>query len=1085
MGPPGYYRYPTIHGDRVAFVSEDDLWTVPASGGEARRMTSGVGMASHPSWSPDGRSLAFTGSEEGIREVYVVGAQGGEVRRLTYLADDAFVAGWTPRGDEIVFASAAGQPFRFFWLQAVGVSGGGTRALPTGPARSISYGAGGSVVIGRFQEDPARWKRYRGGTAGTLWIDRDGSGRFQPFLSHMAGNLVRPMWIGDRIWFLSDHEGIGNLYSALPTGEDIRRHTDHEDHYARHPSTDGVRIVYHAGADLRILDPATGQGAKIEVDYPSQRTQTQRKFVRASRYLETASLHPKGHSVALTIRGKVFAMGNWEGPAVGIGAQEGVRLRLAKYLPDGERLVLVSDRSGEEAFEVHATSEPKPPVRFEGLDTGRPVAMTVRPTGEGIAFTNHRHEVLVLDLVTGELVPIERSPHKPITDIAWSPDGQWLAYAFPESEGCSSIRLYHLPTRRIVPVTGHRYRDASPSFDPEGKHLYFLSHREFDPVYDAMFFDLGFPRGVKPYLVTLRRDLPNPFVPDPRPLIREKEKDKDKEKPKDAPEGPDAKAIRIDLEDIGDRVVPFPMPEARYGRIVGIRGKALLTRFPIEGSLGRSWADDREPPANGTLLAYDFDKQTVTTLLKSVTAFSVDLDGKTLLYRAGWKIRVIKAGEKAPEGAKEAMEGPGAERQTGWVDLGRPAVQVVPREEWRQMFREAWRLMRDHFWVQDMSGVDWKAIHDRYLPLIDRVGCRSEFSDLVWEMQGELGTSHAYEAGGDYRPAPRYPIGQLAADLEYDAAAGGYRVVRIVRGEPGDPRRSSPLVGPGLDIAVGDVLESIGTTPLGPSVSPAQILVHQADREVRLAFRSPDEAKGRRVVTVRTLAEERSARYRDWVLTNRERVHQATGGRAGYVHIPNMGPSGYAEFHRDYLSEVGRPSLVVDVRYNGGGHVSQLILEKLARRRLGYDVSRWGTPSPYPGDSILGPMVALTNEHAGSDGDIFSHCFKLLGIGLLIGKRTWGGVIGIWPRHRLADGSVTTQPEFSFWFQDVGFGIENRGTDPDVEVEIAPQDHVAGRDPQLDAAIESIERLLREGTTSLPDFASRPRLDLPRLPPRA
>jgi tricorn protease len=380
-----------------------------------------------------------------------------------------------------------------------------------------------------------------------------------------------------------------------------------------------------------------------------------------------------------------------------------------------------------------------------------------------------------------------------------------------------------------------------------------------------------------------------------------------------------------------------------------------------------------------------------------------------------------------------------------------------------------------------MSKVDWQRVHDRYLPLLDRIGTRSEFSDLMWEMQGELGTSHAYEFGGDYRPPPDYGQGHLGADFEYDAQTGGYRITGVVRGDSWNADADSPLNAPGVNVRPGDVLTAIGGRRLGPDLSPGRLLVNQAGCEVLLTFA---DAKKPRTVSVKALRGEEAARYRQWVHANRDFVHRETNGRVGYVHVPDMGPRGFAEFHRLYLTEYDRDALIVDVRYNGGGHVSQLLLEKLARRRVGYDLPRWGAPEPYPEYSVLGPIVAVTNESAGSDGDIFSHCFKLMKLGTLIGKRTWGGVIGIGPRSSFVDGGLTTQPEYSFWFKDVGWGVENYGTDPDVEVDISPQDYAAGRDTQLQRAIRLILKQLKENPPQRPDFSRRPDLSLPNLPPR-
>ncbi|MEK6238754.1 MAG: S41 family peptidase, partial [Planctomycetales bacterium] len=447
----------------------------------------------------------------------------------------------------------------------------------------------------------------------------------------------------------------------------------------------------------------------------------------------------------------------------------------------------------------------------------------------------------------------------------------------------------------------------------------------------------------------------------------------------------------------------------------------------------------------------------------------------TLIYRSGNRLRAIKAGEKPDEG----KPGEAPSRKNGWLDSRRFRVSIEPPAERRQMYREAWRLQRDHYWTEDMAEVDWEQVHDRYLPLLERVGTRSEFSDLLWEMQGELGTSHAYEMGGDYRNEPRYDQGFLGADFEYDANSEGYRLVHLVRGDSWDVFRDSSLNRLGLNLEPGDVLKAVGGRPVSQAAPPAALLVHQAGCEVELTFDCKD---GRKNVLVRALRDERSARYREWVETNRRAIHDRTEGRVGYVHLPDMAPRGYAEFHRSFLAESDRDALIIDARYNGGGHVSPLILEKLARRRIGWCVPRWGEPRPYPDESAAGPLVALTNEVAGSDGDIFSHCFKMMGLGPLVGTRTWGGVIGTTVDHWLVDGTATTQPEFFFWFQDVRWGLENRGAEPDVTVEITPADEAAGRDPQLDKAVELCLDGLKKSSPSLPDLGDRPSRRLPRFP---
>jgi tricorn protease len=1042
MKTHGYYRYPSIRNDTIVFVSEDDLWTVPASGGVARRLTSGLGMATHPALSPDGEWLAFSGRDEGNPEVYVMPAQGGEARRLTFLGANSSVVGW--RGDEILFNSDAQQPFRPAQLWSVRRTGGAPQRLPFGPATHISFGPDGRCVLGRNAIDPARWKRYRGGTAGDLWI---GGKEFRQLIE-LKGNPSRPMWIGNRIHFLSDHEGVGNLYSCRPTGKDLRRHTNHEDFYVRHPSTDGRRVVYHAGADLFVFD---GSSRKVEVAYDSPRTQRSRKFVSAPKYLESFEPHPQGHLLALTTRGKCFTLGNWEGPVLQHGNDDSARYRLARWLHDGQRFVVVSDAGGEETIEIHRGDAAR---RLKGLSLGRVVDLRASPKTDAVALSNHRNELLHVDLKTGRSRVLDKSEWAQIGGFEWSPDGRWVAYSWALSQHTSQIKICEVKTGKTHAVTRPVLLDVSPTFDPEGKYLSFLSYREFDPVYDALHFDLGFPRGIKPYLITLRKDTPSPFLPVPKPP----EQKKDESKPKPV-------KVEIDFDGIESRVLAFPVGDARYQQIAAIKGKVLYSWLPIEGALsGGSWPPSTEPAAKATLDVFDFETLKEETLLKGISYFTIANDDKTLVYRAGNKLRAIKLGEKLDEAA--AKEPPG--KKSGWIDLDRVKVPIKPGDEWRQMYREAWRLQRDHFWTPDMSKIDWQAVYDRYLPLVERVATRAEFSDLMWEMQGELGTSHAYEMGGDYRRPPSYDVGLLGADFTWDGKV--WRIQHIVAGDPWDESVRSPLAAPGLNIREGDALTAIGGRRLDANTQPNELLVNHAHAEVIVTV-------GKRVVTVKTLGSEQPARYREWVEANRRVVHERTGGRVGYVHVPDMGPHGYSEFHRYFLAEIDREGLIVDVRYNGGGHVSELLLEKLARRRIAYNQSRWFGAQPYPADSVLGPMLALTNEFAGSDGDIFSHGFKLLKLGPLIGKRTWGGVIGIWPRHHLADGSFTTQPEFSFWFKDVGWKVENYGTDPDIEVEYRPQDYAAGRDPQLERGLREMTGLLKKNPPTRPDLTlKRPNL---------
>ena len=1086
----GYYRHPTIHGDQVVFVCEDDLWSVSIEGGHARRLTHARAEISRPRFSPDGRWIALTARESGPTECYVMPRDGGELVRRTWFGAVLQTVAWN--GDRIVCASNSGQAFsRDYRLFEVPRDSGPAKPLPWGPATAYAR-SGKSVVLGVNTGDPARWKRYRGGTAGRLWIDRDGDGDFEPLID-LPGNLSSPFWIGRRIWFLSDHEGHGNLYSCNARGGDLRRHSDHDNYYARWPDSDGQRVVYHAGADLWLHDPASGESRIIDVQLGSPRTTLARKFVGAARWIQGAALDGPGKDIALGVRGACYTMGAFEGVVRRHGKLSAERVRLADFCADGKHIVAVSDDGGEEHLVVF-TRDGRGRAKRIRQPIGRVLSLAAAPKGQLVALTNQRNELWIANLADNTLRKQLESASGRLQGLAWSPCGRWLAFSNPLSRQSAQIRMLDTQRGKVHEITRAEFVDHSPSFDPDGRFLYFLSQRVYDPVYDGAYFDLGFPRGTQPCLIPLAKDTRSPFDPAtikaaPAPnqpagatakpgeagksSTKKGSKKTARVNAASASDGA-SETTRIDLDGIADRVLAFPVAEARYVALSAARGRVFLASFPVEGSLSAPWPPPAEPPAKLRLDYWDFGEEKLENFLPGISGYAMSGDAKQLLIKIGPRLRIVAASAKGK--ALPARQDPG--RPSGWVDLRRLRVEVDPRAEWRQMFDEAWRLQRDHFWHESMAEVDWEAVHARYLPLVDRVTTRSEFSDLLWELQGELGTSHAYELGGEYDPSPQWHLGHLGADFAWNPRSKVWKIRSIPRGDSWNPRASSPLAAPGVDVHIGDEVLEINGERLGPDAPPSSTLVHQAGRVVELELR---RNKRRHRVALQALRSEAELRYRNWVENNRDFVHRKSRGRIGYVHIPDMGPRGFSEFHRYYKQEFDRLGLVVDVRWNGGGHVSPLLLQKLLRKRIGYDRARWEGIESYPPYAPHGPMCALTNEHAGSDGDMFSHSFKLLGLGPLIGKRTWGGVIGIWPRHALVDGTVTTQPEFSYWFEDVGWDIENYGTDPDIEVENRPQDWKAGVDRQLIVAIDEVEAEIKKQKPGLPKMPPPPSRKAPRL----
>ena len=762
-------------------------------------------------------------------------SEGGAPRKLTHLGGMTVTSGWHPDG-HILFTSDAESPFagwRFPYRIApnrIAPTGGEPEKLPWGPANFVAVNPGGGIVLNRNARDPAYWKRYRGGTAGHFWVDPDGKSGFVRW-TEPNGNLVNPMWIGGRIYFLSDHEGVGNLYSALPDGSDLRRHTDHETYYARNAKTDGRRIVYHAGGDIYLYDPETDVTERVAILLPTTATQRARRFVDAAKYLESVDLHPQGHSLLATVRGRLYSFGNWEGPVLEHGESKGTRYRKGSWLPDGKRVVCVVDAGDQEVLEIHDAEGAEPPRRIDSFAFGHVCELTVAPKGKRAAVINHRNQVLVIELETEQVTVVEDNPYGRPQDLAWSPDGTWLAYASHFSRQTIGLKLWR-SGEQPVRITDPVLYDVAPAFDPGGKYLYFLSYRVFNPVYDDLRFDLGFYQGVKPCLITLQADTPSPFLPEPRPLVEngKGESGNTKDGKDDAADEKDEEdqGLRIDLDEIADRVLMFPVPEARYRAIQGIDGKVLFLSTPVAGVADS--ASDRRP--KGTLHVYDLKNLKYETLAQGVTGFGFTFDRKTMVLRYDRRLRVLPAGKKPED---KPGEGDTHSRETGWINLGRIKAAVQPDVEWAQMLREAWRLQRDHFWTEDLSGVDWDAVWERYSRLLPRIATRDELSDLMWEMQGELGTSHAYEMGGDYRQGPNYGQGFLGASFTWDAERGGYRIVEVVKGDSWADDSSLRL--PGVRLRVGDVLLAIDNRRLSPELPPAACLVGKGGAGGRFAGR--------------------------------------------------------------------------------------------------------------------------------------------------------------------------------------------------------------------------------------------------------
>lgn len=1145
----GYLRFPHLHGDLLCFVAEDDLWLAelpshtpgdtpgdtPASGrspGRAWRLTVDRTRVDTPRFSPDGRQIAFTSWRSLDPEIHLAPVAGGPAQQLTYWASyDTRVCGWTPEGGDgpaqILAVGSHGQPFSHFaWAYNVPTDGSPGTQLPWGPVADLAVTGHGAdrhtlLLTAKAPHEPSAWKRYRGGAMGRLWLDGT------QLLPNLGGHLECPMFVAGRIAFLSDHEGVGNLYSCRPDGTDLLRHTDHDTFYARHAATDGERVVYSCGGDLWLVDDLGpySRPRRLSLRLGGPRPGRRRHQVPTATNVDSLAVDTTGRASAVCVRGSLYWLTHRDGPSRAIAATPGVRVRMPVLLGDTGRVAYVTDSGGEDAIELAylpRASGGQRPERLAAGRLGRVHELVASPDGATLAVASHDGRLLVLALPPAagaepekseaepanepeepgepeeavaaekpeeekppaeparvgpaeqpaevEVRELVRSGNGPVRDLAFSPDSTWLAWAHPGiGRSLRQIRLAHLtaedPAATLLDVTDGRFEDAEPVFTRDGRYLAFLSWRGFDPVYDVHTGDLSFPMGCRPYLVPLSSATRSPFAltPEGRPAAGGLD-------PAET-SGEDG-AVLVEAEGLSSRVTPFPVPASKYSSLQPVSGGGLVwLRWPISGALGETFVNPDDTSGRPTLEHFDLAKAKRSELTGDVDWFEVSGDGTRLVVSEDHDLRAVPAAEGADSDATVA------------VDLRRIVHHADPPAEWRQAFDEAGRIMRAYFWEPGMCGVDWDTVLDEYRPLVDRVTTPGEFADLLRETVGELGTSHAYVTSSrrDEGP-PHYQRAQGLLGADFHPVDGGrWRLARVLPGESSDPKARSPLAGTG--IREGAVLTQVDGRPVDPVAGPYPLLAGTGGSTVELTFEEDDG--GLRRVAVMPLVDDRPLRYQDWVARRRKVVRELSGGRCGYVHIPDMGGSGWAQFNRDLRREFSLPALIVDVRGNAGGHISELVVEKLSRTIIGWDLTRDAQAVSYASDAPRGPVVAVADEATSSDGDMITAAFRLLRLGPVVGSRTWGGVVGMTGSHPLGDGTVITVPRNAAWFDEYGWEVENSGVAPDIEAIRTPRDWEARRYVVLDTAVRTALDLLQQRPASTPpNYRKVPDRSRPPLPPR-
>jgi tricorn protease len=1118
QGFKGYYRDPALSGETLVFVAEGDLWKIGTTGGVAQRLTTHPAEETSPVISLDGATLAFTARYEGPAEIYTMPLAGGLPTRRTFEGDASVIATtFKPNGD-LIYATQHYATLPDLQLVSLDRKENERTRLPLSQASEASFDASGKTlyfVRPGFHANVTRW--YTGGQARQVWKFTEGAAEAQKLTRDHKGESHTPMWWQGRVYFITDRDRTMNLWSMNENGGDLKQHTDHRDWDVRDASLNNGRVTYTVAGDIWIYDIATNAKRMVPITLASDLDQLREKWVtRPMEHITSAHLHPKGDAVVITARGRVFVAPAKSGRLVQPSRKTGVRYRDVVFMPDGKTLLGLSDASGELEFvqlpsngvgaERALTSDGKV-LRFRAV---------VSPDGNTVAYNDNNNDAWVLNVRSKAQTKISTNKEG-TTDFAWSPDSRYLAFGQYALNSFIQLHIFDVQTRTQTPLTSDRVNSVDPVWSPDGNWIYFLSDRNLTSVVGAPWG----PRQPEPYFnkpdkiyqVALRKGLRPPFKPadelspsvdekttrTPEPATREDEKPKPQTQPPDQqvpdelpspdevtppldPEAdaprvasatpkarskeddekkrdknaPRAKAVRIDFDGLAQRLYEVPAPAGDFNAL-GVNDKALYW-------LARDSADDEK----GTLMVLEITNEDPkpAKFADAIRTYELSLDGKKLLMRKDNDLFVVDAGTKSP-----------IELQKSKVDLSAWSYSIDVREDWRQIYIDAWRLERDYFYDPNMHGVGWERVRDKYLPLVDRVTTRAELSDVIGLAVGELSALHTAVREGDMRRGPdNIRVPTLGARLVLDKSAGGYRIDYIYQADPDYPHERSPLADPELGIAVGDVITMVNGVDVLSAGHPNALLRNQAKQQVLLRLR-PKNARGTRDVIVRPMDNEWDLRYSDWEYTRRLRADQLSDNKVGYVHLRAMTGVDITSWFRNFYPVFNRPGLIIDARHNRGGNIDSFILSRLLRKEWMYWKSRAGEPYGNMQYAFRGHAVVLVDENTASDGEAFAEGFRRLGLGKVIGVRTWGGEIWLDSQNRLSDGGFARAPMSGVYGPEGKWLIEQHGVDPDIVVENLPHATFNGGDAQLETAVKELMQQIQSDPRPMPRPPAYPRIN--------
>ena len=1049
----GYYMFPTIQGDKIVFSAEGDLWSVGIEGGTAVRLTSARGTESHAAISPDGKMIAFSAQYQGPTEVYTMAIDGGVPVRRTYEGEAAIVVGWTPDG-KIIYSTSYYSTLPNRQLATIDLKTGEKKLIPLEQASTGVYTpSGDTLFFTRLPFQGSHTKRYKGGTAQNIWRYVNGQQEATPMTGDYAGTSKDPMLWDGRVYFASDRDGTMNIWSMAEDGKNLRQETFHKGFDISSPSLSDGKIVYHEGADIYLYDIAMKKDAVVPIQLSSDFDQEMTQWVKKPmEYLTAAHVSPDGDRVVLTARGQVFVAPVSEGRLVEVTRKSGVRYRNARFMPGGKTLEIQSDESGEVEFWQYPANGVGKGEQLTNEGKGFRNQGIPSPDGKYLAYTDRDDRLIIFNIETKKLTVVAKSEWGGYDDLRWSPDSRWLAYTSPAVNTFTHIMVYNLSGDSIHAVTDTRVNSYNAAWSPDGKWLYFLSDRTFQstvsspwgPNQPEPFFDKT--TGI--YAIALTKGERFPFLP-PDELQQTAPTGNTKPKSKNGKDTSKSVDVSIDFSGIQGRTYEVPVAAGTYSNL-SMNDKVLfVTERPNE--IG----------AKTKLEAIEIKNKDVSVkaLVDGISSYELSGNGKKLMIRKGEEIYVVDASVNPPaEIGKDA------------VNLKSWTFSFNPKEEWRQMFIDAWRLERDYFYDPNLQGVNYEATLKRFLPLVDRVTDRDELNDLIGQIVGELSALHTFVVGGDIRkPTYDISVGSLGALLERDENAGGYKIAHIYRSDPNYLNTVSPLAKPGLNIEEGDLITMINGVSTLSVPSPSKLLENQVGQQVLLQLKSGKSGKEyQAVVTPISQNQFQNLRYGEWEYTRRLTVDKESNDSIGYVHLRAMGSADFSQWVRDFYPVFNREGLILDMRDNRGGNIDSWILEKLLRKAWMYWKPRSGKPVWNMQYAFRGHIVVLCNQFTASDGEAFTEGFKRLGLGKVIGMRTWGGEIWLSFDNRLLDDGIASAAELGVYGPGGHWLIEGHGVDPDIVVDDTPHQTFEGHDAQLQEAIKYLMGEIKAHPVTVP-----------------